>query len=70
MTCCGQHGDIIVRQLYVLPPGYNNLTMQEALEWCTDEVLRLDEENQRLRKRLDKYEGIHTLQGPQTSTRG
>jgi hypothetical protein len=33
----------------------------KALEWCTDEVLRLDEENQKLRETVRQYEGIHAL---------
>ncbi len=52
----------MARRLYALPENYANLEMREAMEWATDEVLRLDEENQRLRLKLEAYErkGIQT----------
>lgn len=41
-----------MRTLYVLPPEWQTRTMQEAMEWATDEVLRLDEEVTKLTKKL------------------
>jgi hypothetical protein len=45
-----------VRKLYVLPKDWETRDMLEAMEWATSEVLRLDEENQRLREQLADYE--------------
>lgn len=45
-----------MRTLYALPPEWQTKTMQEAMEWATDEVLRLDEENAGLRKKLENAE--------------
>lgn len=43
-----------MRDLYILPPHY--MPIQEALEWATNEVLRLDAENQRLHEKVKHYE--------------
>ena len=44
------------RQLYVLPEKFDTMEMREAMEWATDEVLRLDAENQILREKVAEYE--------------
>jgi hypothetical protein len=45
------------RQLYVLPLEWQTQTMLEAMEWATDEVLRLDAEVTELTAKLKKAEG-------------
>jgi hypothetical protein len=45
------------RQLYVLPLEWQTQTMLEAMEWATDEVLRLDAEVTELTGKLQKAEG-------------
>jgi hypothetical protein len=43
-------------KLYVLPPRFETKTVEEVLEWATNEVLRLDAENIKLKERLERYE--------------
>jgi phage shock protein A len=45
-----------MRGLYVLPLEWQTKTMQEAMEWATDEVLRLDAEVTELTEKLKKTE--------------
>ena len=45
-----------MRKLYVLPPHWETRTMQEAMEWATDEVLRLDAEVTELKLQLSQAE--------------
>lgn len=44
------------RKLYILPPQWQTRTVEEALTWATDEILRLDAEIQRLRRKVGQYE--------------
>lgn len=46
-----------MRRLFVLPPQWETATMQEAMEWATDEVLRLDAEVTELTAKLKLVEG-------------
>ncbi len=41
-----------MRELVILPPEYKGMPVEEVLDWATNEVLRLDEENQRLKAQL------------------
>lgn len=45
-----------------------SIEIQDALTWCTDEVMRLDAENQRLRLRVEEYQEKErlTIEGVQT----
>jgi hypothetical protein len=45
-----------MKKMVMVPEEYvkGDMAILEALEWCTSEVLRLDEENQRLRSKLEK----------------
>jgi hypothetical protein len=43
-----------MRELVVLPPEYKGMPVEEVLDWATNEVLRLDEENQRLKAQVER----------------
>lgn len=62
-----------MRELYALPLEWQTKTMQEAMEWATDEVLRLDEENAALQKKLKNaeaaLEGIRSREKAQKEVR-
>jgi hypothetical protein len=51
------------RKLVLVPEELitGSIDTMQALEWCTDEVLRLDAENQKLKDKVRQYEGIHAL---------
>lgn len=43
-----------MRELVILPPEYKGMPVEEVLDWATNEVLRLDEENQKLKAQLER----------------
>lgn len=43
-----------MRELVILPPEYKDMPVEEVLDWATNEVLRLDEENQKLKAQLER----------------
>lgn len=50
------------RELFILPKHVDTMDMREVMSWATNEVLRLDTENQRLREKVREYEERDELQ--------